>query len=573
LDLEMPGPSAWFAGALGDAVRRGELDESVVDGQVRHVLRLMGRVGILDGGDGAGRAELEDDDAGRRAVARQVVTEGTVLLHNDGLLPLDVDALRGGRVAVIGPNSGMLEAGGGSSEVTPHLRRRVYEAVADRLPGVEVVHEIGCRIERQLPTIDVRMLSGEGLTLSYFDNPDLRGDPVGGDVAHLGRLTWVGAPTTGTGTGLVAGDFSVRVQGDFVPEVGGLWRLGLESAGCSVWRIDGEVVVDNSSPTRGQGFYGAGSALVESSCALEAGRTYSIEVDVWPRSSSSPVLGVRLAAERPVVGDEFAAAVAAAREADVAVVVVGSNRSWESEGFDRPDLSLPGRQRELVEAVCAANPRTVVVVNAGSPVEMGWADVAGAVLLPWYPGEEGADAIADMLVGLAEPSGRLPVTIPRRIEDTPAFGHYPGDEGRVVYGEGVLVGYRHYDTRQVEPLFPFGHGLSYTSFAYGPATLDGRVVTVEVTNSGARSGSEVVQVYVHPLDIVNEVERPDRELAAFVKVSLQAGESASVAAELDDAAFSYWDVDSGAWVADPGRYEVLIGSSSRDIRASVEITL
>jgi beta-glucosidase len=195
-----------------------------------------------------------------------------------------------------------------------------------------------------------------------------------------------------------------------------------------------------------------------------------------------------------------------------------------------------------------------------------------------------------MLVGLAEPSGRLPVTFPRAIEDTPAFDHNPGNDGKVAYGEGVFVGYRHYDTRRIEPRYPFGHGLSYTSFEYGPPSLDGgggggRTVRLDVTNTGTRAGCEVVQFYVRPLDAVevrvdvadvaiNEVDRPEKELAAFVKVSLGAGETAPVAVVLDDAAFSYWDESSGGgWRADPGHYEVLIGSSSRHIRASVEIAL
>jgi beta-glucosidase len=454
-------------------------------------------------------------------------------------------------VAVIGPNSGVLETGGGSSEVTPHRRRRVYEALAERLPGVEVVHEVGCRIDREMPTIDMRLV-GDALELEYFAQDECAGEVVGRETAHMGRLTWVGPPSPGT----VAGESSVRIRGTFTPDTSGLWQLGLESAGRSVWRLDGKVIVDNSSPTRGHGFYGAGSALKESSCALEAGRAYELEVDVWPRSASSPVLGVRLAASRPVAGDEMAAAVAAARGADVAVVVVGLNRNWESEGFDRPDLYLPGRQDELVAAVCAANPRTVVIVNAGSPVAMPWVEEAGAVLVPWYPGEEGADALADMLVGLAEPSGRLPVTMPKRIEDTPAHGtgdgtSYPGTDGKVVYAEKTLVGYRHYRAHAIDPLFPFGHGLSYTTFAYNPvASVDGRTVTVEVTNTGERTGTEVVQAYV------------DGALAAFVKVSLEAGVTAPVVVELPSAAFPK-----------AGHYDMVIGSSSADVhvRTSVEI--
>ncbi len=338
-------------------------------------------------------------------------------------------------------------------------------------------------------------------------------------------------------------------------------------------RLDGDVVVDNSEPERGDGFYGAGSRPVEADCALEAGRAYELGVDLWPRSASSPILGVRIGAARPDPGDEFERAVAAAGSADVAVVVVGSTGQWESEGHDRPDLSLPGRQRELVEAVLAANRRTVVVVNAGSPVEMPWAERAGAVLMTWYPGEEGADALADILVGTSEPTGRLPVTFPVRVEDGPTGGspaRYPGTDGTVHYEEGVLVGYRHYETAGVAPLFAFGHGLSYGDIVYDQVEITPARVAVRLRNKGARRGTEVVQVYVRALEA--RVPRPDRELVGFVKVGVEAGQQASIEVELTAAAFRYWDVDTHGWRADAGSYEVLVGSSSRDIRASAVIT-
>jgi beta-glucosidase len=411
LDLEMPGPSAWLGPTLAAAVRDGLVDESVVDGQVRNVLRLMRRVGIL--GAATSPDELEQDDPARRVVARRVAAEGTVLLVNDGTLPLDPSSI--GSVAVIGPNAGLLAMGGGSSEVTPHRRRRVDEALAERLPAATVSSEVGCRIDRGLPAIDLRLLADETLRIDYFENPDLAGAAVATDEAHTARVLWIGPPQQE----LTIGSCSVRLSATFVPDVSGAWRLGLESAGRAVLRLDGAVVVDNTDPVRGSSFYGAGSEPVEVTFDLAAGRSYELAVDVWPRSSSSPIMGARIGAAPPDRGDEFERAVDAAAAADVAVVVVGSNGQWESEGHDRLDLSLPGRQRELVEAVLAVNRRTIVVVNAGSPVEMPWAERAGAVLMTWYPGEEGADALADMLVGLAEPSGRLPVTFPARAEDGP----------------------------------------------------------------------------------------------------------------------------------------------------------
>jgi beta-glucosidase len=594
LDLEMPGPSAWLGPTLAAAVRDGQVDEAVVDGQVRNVLRLMGRVGILGAGP-TRAAEQEEDDPGRRAVARRVAVEGTVLLVNDGLLPLDAGVSDGGvrSVAVIGPNAAQLAMGGGSSEVTPHRRRRVDEALAERLPGASVVTEVGCRIDRGLPPIDLRLLTVvgddgdvdvdvESLRVEYFDNTELAGSPTATESAHTARVLWIGPPQPELRTGAC----SVRLSASFMPDVSGAWRLGLESAGRAVLRLDGAVVVDNSDPVRGSSFYGAGSEPVEVTFDLAAGRSYELAVEIWPRSTTSPIMGARIGAAPPDTGDEFERAVAAAAEADVAVVVVGSNGSWESEGHDRPDLSLPGRQRELIEAVLAVNRRTVVVVNAGSPVEMPWAAQAGAVLMTWYPGEEGADALADMLVGLAEPSGRLPVTFPARVEDGPAgLGvegeRYPGVEGRVVYGEGVLVGYRFYETTHLEPLFPFGFGLSYGDFVIEEVRTDGdsdgkgagNEITVDVTlvNNGSRQGTEVVQVYVRAPESL--VRRPDRELAGFAKVVLDAGQRTTVRLSLGADAFRYWDdVDTHAWRTDPGRYEILVGTSSHDSSASTVVT-
>jgi beta-glucosidase len=232
--------------------------------------------------------------------------------------------------------------------------------------------------------------------------------------------------------------------------------------------------------------------------------------------------------------------------------------------------------------VLEVNPRTVVVVNAGSPVEMPWASRAGAVLMTWYPGEEGADALADMLVGVAEPSGRLPVTFPARVEDGPAGSgvegdRYPGIEGKVVYGEGVLVGYRFYETTRLAPLFPFGFGLSYGDMALedvrtGDGDGDGNggiEVQVTVVNNGTRQGTEVVQVYVRAPESL--VRRPDRELVGFAKVTVDAGGRETVRVPLGAEAFRYWDVDAHAWRADPGRYELLVGKSSHDIWASTEV--
>jgi len=274
------------------------------------------------------------------------------------------------------------------------------------------------------------------------------------------------------------------------------------------------------------------------------------------------------------------AAVALARKSDVAVVVVGYSPKLEGEGFDRKSMDLPAGQDELIEAVAGANKNTVVVIAAGAPVTMTrWIDRVPAAVYAWYGGQEAGHAIGDALFGVVNPSGKLPVTFPKALRDSPAYGHYPGENLHVEYAEGIYVGYRGFDKRGVEPLFPFGHGLSYTTFEYSQLKVSpgkvaagkGASVSVSVRNSGTRAGAEVVQLYLQPPP--SRMDRPVKELKGFWRVMLQPGESKTVSFTLDKAAMSFYDAAVHDWVAEPGRFTVLVGASSRDIRAKGEFEL
>ncbi len=272
-------------------------------------------------------------------------------------------------------------------------------------------------------------------------------------------------------------------------------------------------------------------------------------------------------------------AVKAAADADFAIVFAGLNEKQESEGFDRKDMNLPPEQNELILQVAKANPRAVVVLNNGSPVAMPWINDVPAVVEAFFPGQECGNAIANVLFGSVNPSGKLPDTFPQRYEDNPAFPNYPGANDKVVYGEGIFVGYRHYDAKNVAPLFPFGHGLSYTSFEYSnlkinPAkarTKDNIKVSVDIKNTGQAAGKEVVQVYVS--DIASSVPRPPKELKAFEKVALAPGATKKVEFTLTREAFAFYDVKAKDWVVEPGEFEILVGSSSRDIRVKGKVEL
>ena len=293
-------------------------------------------------------------------------------------------------------------------------------------------------------------------------------------------------------------------------------------------------------------------------------------------------LGVGMEGDNPgkSAAQLMAEAVGSARNADAAVVVVGYAAPLESEGFDRNSMDLPAGQDELIHAVAAANPKTVVVLVAGAPVSMGkWIARVPAVLDAWYGGQEAGHAIGDVLFGAANPSGKLPVTFPKQLRDSPAFGHYPGANLNVEYGEGIYVGYRGFDKHDVEPLFPFGYGLSYTQFAYSSLSVEpgsarpGEPVKVSlrVRNNGSRPGAEVVQLYLHALN--STVDRPPRELKGFRRVELKPGQAESVTFTLGSDAMAYYSADRKDWVAEPGRYEVQVGASSRDIRLRREFSL
>ncbi|HYZ98699.1 MAG TPA: glycoside hydrolase family 3 C-terminal domain-containing protein [Acidimicrobiales bacterium] len=606
VDLEMPGPARAFGPALAAAVRAGELDERAVDHQVTRLLTVFDRIGALED-DGAGPdldGEQSIDRTEDRTVARRAATEAMVLLANDGLLPLDRTALS--TVAVIGPNADRAQImGGGSAAVRAHYLVTPLEALRTALgDGVRVVHERGCDNRRSTPPLGGSATEAPGgaagFDIDYFANPDL-----GGEVAHHAHAPILElfaleppAPV------LPRSGWSLRATTRFTPAESGTHTFTLIQAGRARVIVDGDVVIDGFTdpPPPGEAFYGLGSAAAEAPVELTAGRPVEVVVELSTGSGRAHG-AIRVGCRVPEPGDLLDRAAAAAAEADLAVLVVGTTAEWESEGRDRPSMDLPGDQDELVRRVLDANPATVVVVNAGSPVTMDWAGHARALLQVWFGGQEMAGGLADVLLGDAEPAGRLPMTLPVRLEHNPSFGNFPGENGAVRYGEGVLVGYRWYEARRLPTRFPFGHGGSYTTFALGPPELSsttyspgaggGLTVSVPVTNAGRRRGAEVVQCYVAPTE--SRLVRPPQELRAFAKVWLDPGETATARFELDDRAFAYWDpgqpdreavaaratalggrrrqdaAPEPGWRVDPGRYELHIGRSSAAIDHVVEV--
>jgi beta-glucosidase len=555
-DLEMPGPGRWRGEKLLAAVREGRLDEKELDPPLRRMLEVRERAGILEGP--VDDTEEAVDRPEHRAVARRAAAEGIVLLRNEGVLPFE--GVR--RLAVIGPNATRVELGGGSSKVAPHYAVSPLEGLRARVD--EVVYEPGCTNHRTLP-----VLAGD-FEVTFHAGFEGEGEPALVRQAKRVDFTWLGHFSDAVDPE----NCSVRVRGRFEPTTPGIWTIGLTSAGKSRLLVDGCERIDNwTQQEKGESFYGAGSAEKTAEVELDG----PCELEILYSKEGAPVLGgLRVGCLEPVPDDAIERACAAAREADAAVVVVGLNADWETEGRDRENLELPGRQAELARRVVAANPRSVVVLNAGSPVAGDWLDELPGLLTLWYAGQEGGNALADVLLGDVSPSGRLPQTWPRRLEDNPSHLTYPGERGRVAYGEGLFMGYRYYDKKRIAPRFPFGHGLSYTEFRYGELRVeragdDAVGVTLDVTNTGARAGQETVQLYVR--DEEASVLRPEKELRAFAKLALAPGETRTARMTLDRRAFAFWDPEAGDWTLEAGDFELLVGSSSADIRSRARVTL
>ncbi|KAK7757897.1 hypothetical protein SLS62_000275 [Diatrype stigma] len=580
-DIEFPYSTKWRFEKVLKAVETGELTEADIESAAENVLTLVQRT---KGDDmSLEEAEREDNREETRALIRQAGTEGLTLLKNEGqVLPINP---RTAKVAVIGPNANRaIAGGGGSASLNPYYNTLPLDSIR-AASQQEVIYAQGCHIHKWLPVASPFCTdrSGKpGVTLEWF-----RGDKFEGEVVVTQRRTntdlflWDSAPLAQLGP-----EWSAVATTYLTPTATGTHTVSFMSVGPGKLYVDGKLALDLWDWTEeGEAMFdGSVDYLVE----VEMQARKPVELRVEMTNELRPLAkqkqfnmthkygGCRIGFKEEDQVDYLQEAVDAATEADVAVVIVGLDAEWESEGYDRKTMDLPkdGSQDRLIEAVVQANPRTVVVNQSGSPVTMPWADRVPAIIQAWYQGQEAGNALADVLFGLQNPSGKLPTTFPRRIEDTPAWNNWPGENLRVLYGEGLYIGYRHYDRSKIAPLFPFGHGLSYTTFEYGRPSLSRRSLGASsdpihlvfaVSNVGSVVGSETVQVYVR--DERSRLPRPEKELVAFEKVvALEPGETRHVTIPLDKYAVGYYDESIPAWIAEEGTFRVLIGASAADIR-------
>ncbi|MEV5442999.1 glycoside hydrolase family 3 C-terminal domain-containing protein [Streptomyces sp. NPDC052644] len=569
LDVAMPGPHTVYGEALAAAVRSGELDEALVDRSVRRVLRLAARVGALKGAEPAATPPEPLDG---EALAREIAHRSFVLVRNErDVLPLDPARVR--RIALVGAAARDARVlGGGSAQVFPARTVSPLDGLTAALPdGTALTYAPGADLAEEPEP------AGPGFTLRAVCR-DQAGAVLADVPLPTGQIQWVG---TDLPDGVSHETLhTVEVTGTFTPRESGDHAFGTRGVGAFTLTAAGRVLYDGTQQPGGEGdpfeaFTGApverGTVPLTEGVPVEVSLRHTVAHDP---AAPLPAVAFSLL-HRPPRRDPdelIAEAVAAARDADTAVVVVATTERVESEGFDRADLRLPGRQDDLVRAVAAANPRTVVVVNAGAPVEMPWREEVAAVLLTWFPGQEGGAALADVLLGAEEPGGRLPTTWPAALAEAPVTTVTPVD-GELRYDEGPFIGYRAWD-RDPEgpaPAYSFGHGLGYTTWEYESLIVTPTTARVRVRNTGTRPGREVIQLYVAPR--ADLVERPARWLAGFATVTADPGGFAEAEVRLAPRLFDIWDEEAHAWTAVPGQYEIRAGRSLTDIRLAVTLEL
>jgi beta-glucosidase len=563
LDMEMPGASD-YGPALAAAVKDGQVPVSTLNTMVSGILTEMFKFGMFDHAP-TGSPDATVTSPQHQTVARDVAEQGTVLLQNTGnILPIDSSSVKS--IAVIGADASTSAqtVGGGSAGVTSSGTVTPLQGITSRAgSGIQVNYAEGPSSGGSLPAVPASAFASP-LSASFYNNMTLSGTPVATRADPNIDFNFNGQSPQ---SGVNATQWSSKWTGTLNPPATGTYTFSLTSDDGSRLFINGQQVIDN--------WRDQASNTETATVNLTAGQPASVEVDYYQDGGGSNVsLGWQ-----PPGQDPIAQAVATAKSSNVAVVFAND---FESEGSDLTSIDLPSQENQLISAVAAANPNTIVVLNTGSAVTMPWLNQVKGVLEAWYPGQEDGNAIAAVLFGDVNPSGHLPVTFPKSLADVPAStpAQWPGVNGQVQYSEGVDVGYRGYDANGIAPLFPFGYGLSYTQFKFSnvqvltPSSITARgqvEVSADITNTGSRAGSDVAQLYVDDPATAGE---PPEQLKGFQKVSLNPGQTEPVNFHLSAAqAFSYWDSNVNAFAVADGSYKLMVGDSSASLPLSTTVTV
>ncbi|MDA9660200.1 glycoside hydrolase family 3 C-terminal domain-containing protein [Pseudomonadota bacterium] len=572
LDLEMPGPTNVWGTALIEAVEAKKVSEELIDDKVRRILN------VAEFSNRFQNPEIKDEEAidrpAHRSMLRKAAADGMVVLKNEGLLPLKKNIKK---LAVIGPNAKEAQIiGGGSASLRPHYQIHPLEALRERLGHeTEILYSKGCHTYKYLPRINEKLMGDKnGFLVEYFDGNQFDENLIL-EERLIGSKFWV---FEGFAKDVISKEerpnISVKFSCEYSPDISGSHEFEIFGIGQCRLLIDGNELIDNwTSTDPGEAFFTFGSAAKKGVANFQKGEIYKIEVQYYFEGSFPAIY---IGCKAPDEVDIFQEAIEKASNADEVLLIVGTNSDWETEGNDRADFNLPANQNKLIEAILDANQNTVIAINTGSPVHMPWAKKANAIIQTWFAGQEFGNALVDILSGKVNPSGKLPTTFPTKLEDTPAYKIYPGNDLQMNYEEKLLVGYRWYERNSIKPLFCFGHGLSFTNFNYHnlEVTIDDNFLVLckfEVQNVGDISGLEIAQCYVgfeSPLP-----QEPIKTLQGFVKDEIGANELKKLEIKLGPRNFSYWSVDTSTWQIRGGTYKIFIGSSSENILLEASISL
>ncbi|KAJ6020497.1 hypothetical protein N7540_006001 [Penicillium herquei] len=576
LDLEMPGKSRYRGSLIEFAVGSRLITESTIDRNVRRILTFVQKASALEVEAEGIRNQPED-----RQLNRELAAHGIVLLKNDDeILPLNPK--KNTRIAVIGSHAKYTPInGGGSASLDPYYRVSILDGIKEAVgENVTVEWEMGVYAQKMLPVIETsisHLENASGGLIRFYNEPPKSSSSE--------RLLICQEPLKSLEFQLMDYNrnpnlnydlFYATVEADFIPETTGLWEFGLTVCGTAELYVNGELLIDNSTKqVAGESFFRKGTMEQTGRLSLKAGTTYKLTIEFGSAKTSRLMQvgvvsfgggGARLGAKP--VGDaegDIKRATELAAKADHVILAVGLNSDYESEGYDRAHMALPPHVDELVSRVLEVHSNAIIVNQSGTPVDFPWHASAKSIVQAWYGGNEAGNAIADVLFGKINPSAKLPLTWPVKLEDNPSFGNFGAVNGRVLYGEDIYVGYRHYDLTKKAPVFCFGHGLSYTEFKVHSLKVVGDQIIASIENIGSRSGAAIVQFYISAMS--SAVPRAPLSLFSFERVNLNVGQIQDVTATIDKYATSYWNEAEHVWMNDAGDYVVKVGFSSRDLQA------
>ena len=572
LDLEMPGPGNVWGDQLYAAVSEGKVEEELINDKVRRILNIASFSKRFE--NPTNKPEESNDSSEHRKLLKKAAAAGMVLLKNNNLLPLKSNIKN---LAIIGPNAKEAQIiGGGSASLKPHYQAHPLEAFENKLGDqTNISYAKGCHTHKYLPKVKEELMDDKkGFLVEYFEGSKFDENILVQE--HLiGNKFWV---FEGFAKDVIAKfdrpDISVRFSCAYTPDISGNHEFEIFGIGKARLFIDGKELIDNWTETSpGEAFFSFSSDSKKALVDLDEGKTYQLEIR-YKFEGNFPA--IYIGCQTPDKVNLFDEALEVAKVADQVILIVGTNSDWETEGNDRSDFNLPANQNYLIEEVLKVNPNTLVVLNTGSPVKMPWVDRAEAILQTWFAGQEFGNAMVDIITGAINPSGRLPTSFPKNIEDTPAFNSYPGKDLQMNYEEKLLVGYRWYDKKDIKTLFPFGHGLSYTQFEYTDLEVEIQSKNkvsckFSIQNTGLIAGAETAQCYIgYKTDDHSE---PKKTLQGFSKITLNQGDKSKVEINLNSRNFSSWNEAKQNWEVRSGSYEIFIGSSAENIILQSTINL